>query len=414
MSRDLSIKHVMLSDGERYKVLTDSSGAPLFYPSLYVTAHVRGAAQSVSTMHNTLQALKFMYLWLDHYKIDIEARFKKAELLELHEIISLRDFAKKSMKSLGKDQKVVSLFADQKEKGVGGGSQYYRMTVIADYLRFLAQTLTRRLSDKKLPAQIKGMMKRIKVRRPKKKGLRDSHDLDKGLDDEVLDQLFEVMKPGSPGNPYKDEGVQIRNGLIITLLRFLGIRKGELLNLWVEDINFAKNTLSIVRRPDSALDTRPDQPLVKTRERTLPLDPKLSELLSDYVLGHRSKFHQARRHPTLFVTHKAGPTQGAAFTKSGFGKLMSQLKASAEMFSDVHAHAFRHSWNYGFSQTVDANDSITPEAEEKMRSYLMGWSETSGTAANYNKRHIREKAGEAVLEFQSNISGTARKDNGDN
>jgi hypothetical protein len=30
----------------------------------------------------------------------------------------------------------------------------------------------------------------------------------------------------------------------------------------------------------------------------------------------------------------------------------------------------------------------------------MGWSETSGTAATYNRKHIKEQAGKAVLELQ--------------
>lgn len=43
---------------------------------------------------------------------------------------------------------------------------------------------------------------------------------------------------------------------------------------------------------------------------------------------------------------------------------------------------------------------MTPEREQQLRSYLMGWNPTSGTAATYNKRHIKEKAGEAVLGLQ--------------
>jgi hypothetical protein len=39
--------------------------------------------------------------------------------------------------------------------------------------------------------------------------------------------------------------------------------------------------------------------------------------------------------------------------------------------------------------------------EEKIRSYLMGWEETSGTAQTYNKRHTKQKAAEAVLALQS-------------
>jgi hypothetical protein len=40
----------------------------------------------------------------------------------------------------------------------------------------------------------------------------------------------------------------------------------------------------------------------------------------------------------------------------------------------------------------------------------MGWSETSGTAATYNLRHIKEQAGKAVLELQHKHLGTAQKE----
>lgn len=57
-----------------------------------------------------------------------------------------------------------------------------------------------------------------------------------------------------------------------------------------------------------------------------------------------------------------------------------------------------------FSKRSEAQNR-TPEYENKMRSYLMGWSETSGTAATYNKRHIKEAAGEAVIGLQNKHLG---------
>ncbi|MDF1623340.1 MAG: tyrosine-type recombinase/integrase [Pseudohongiella nitratireducens] len=411
MAEKFSIRHITFSDGERYKLMVDDFGVPYYYISLFITAHVRGAALSVSTIQNTLTALKMMCLWLQYYDIDIEARFRRAELLELQEIVALRDFTKKTLAEVQQSSsKVVDLFASRRDRGVAGVSQYFRMTVIADYLGFLAETLTQHRADKELPAQIEAMKKRIRAHRPKKKGRNAAHRVDSGIDQDVLDRLFHVMTPGSPDNPFVDVDVQIRNGLIIALLRNLGIRRGELLNVRVDDIDFTNNVLKVVRRPDSAADVRHYQPLVKTRERTLPISSELVSKLSDYVLNYRNKFPKARRHPYLFVNHKAGPTQGSPLSNAGFGKLMAQIKASAVPFGSVHAHAFRHSWNYGFSQSVDKAGDISHEAEDQMRSFLMGWSPTSGTAATYNKRHIREKATEAILQYQSELNGARKTD----
>lgn len=45
----------------------------------------------------------------------------------------------------------------------------------------------------------------------------------------------------------------------------------------------------------------------------------------------------------------------------------------------------------------------SPEKQEQMRSYLMGWLEGSGSAAHYNRRFIENKAHEAALHLQANM-----------
>jgi integrase len=87
---------------------------------------------------------------------------------------------------------------------------------------------------------------------------------------------------------------------------------------------------------------------------------------------------------------------------------MGELKHIVEGYCFIHAHSLRHHWNYSFSKTCE-NQGMTPEREEKLRSYLMGWSETSGTAATYNRRYIKEQAGKAVLELQNKHLGKVRK-----
>ena len=95
-------------------------------------------------------------------------------------------------------------------------------------------------------------------------------------------------------------------------------------------------------------------------------------------------------------------------SNAAFGKFMGELRHVVEGSNGIHAHSLRHHWNYSFSAICEGID-MSPEREEKIRSYLMGWSETSGTAATYNLRHIKEQAGKAVLDLQHRHLGTARK-----
>ena len=86
----------------------------------------------------------------------------------------------------------------------------------------------------------------------------------------------------------------------------------------------------------------------------------------------------------------------------------------ADLFSDLTAHVFRHSWNEDFSDMADET-KMDAEREKKLRSRLMGWSETSSTAATYNRRHIRRKANDALRSIQQKVAKNrkdAGKDNG--
>ncbi|MBI9091113.1 MAG: site-specific integrase [Desulfobacterium sp.] len=410
-----STKHFIMDNGERYKLLVNATtGIPLYYPTLYITSQIRGGGQSVSTIQSFITSLKVLLRWLDHYSVDMEERFRRKEFLTLQEVESLRDFCKKPLKekvpeksnviALKRTKEGARMAVSKPSPGVYSHTQYNRMTFIADYLKWLAEILTKDRYNTADKNHISEMHKRIKAHRPKKKRRTNRDRDEKGLDPKVVEQVMDILKPGHEKNPFHDPGVQVRNALILAMLRFLGLRRGELLNLRVEDINFVSNEVHIFRRPDSLSDPRTYQPLAKTLERTLLINDKLAEKISKYVTTVRSKFIQARRHPYLFITHKAGPYQGAPLSNSAFGKLMKEVQGVSDNFSGVHAHSFRHTWNYTFSALLDTSkEEVSSEREEQMRSYLMGWADGSGTAAIYNRRHIKEKAKKAILEHQKGM-----------
>lgn len=404
----LATKHIVGASGERLKLLIDSaSGVPLFYPNLYITSQIRGGSKSVATIQSFITSMKVLYSWSVEYSIHIEDRWVSGEWLKVWEIDSLRDHCSLTLRSAAvRPTKVINIkqVKGKISRTVDSPTKYVRMSFIAEYLKWLAEVMGAGKSDKQHKADIEAMYKNIKAHRPKKKRRTEIAREDKGLNPELLQEVLEVSKPGHENNPYHGYSLQVRNASIIALLHYLGIRRGELLNLRVDDVDFVANEIRIVRRADSALDQRVYQPLVKTEERVLPISDKLAERLGKYVTKIRSQYPRARKHPYLFVTQKNGPHQGNPLSNSGFGKLMSALQSVADSFSQVHAHAFRHSWNYSFSKTVDmSSNEVSSAKEEKMRSYLMGWKETSGTAAIYNRRHTKEKAKEAILDFQNNI-----------
>ena len=388
---DISLRRFRGSDGERFSVLVDSQGMPLFYPTLFSTWVLRARSLAANTITNALNALKAFCAWEAHTGLSVESIFSRSELLDQNQIRDLCDFLQRSLLS-DKEKKITRI--KRQPKVVGTSIHYFRLSIVASYLDFLAHRLAPSLDD----SRIEKMVEAIKAHRPSKPYRSAADRDDVHLTDEVIQVIEDALKPDSPNNPAKEYGIQLRNALMFFILKLIGLRRGELLNLRVSDFDFGANTMAVVRRPDSNLDVRKHQPTAKTLPRRLRIHPELVKNVYEYVSKCRGKVPGARRHDFLFVTHKAGPTQGAPLSIGAFSKWMGHIGDLVEG-AGFHAHALRHNWNYEFSRVADAK-GMSPAEEEKTRSYWMGWSETSGTAVLYNARHTKEKAQTAGLELQ--------------
>ena len=160
------------------------------------------------------------------------------------------------------------------------------------------------------------MVKLIRGRRPpfRLSGTRR----DKALQDSQFDLLMEIIQPGHPENPFKARDIAVRNALIVHLLICLGIRRGELLGIRIPDIEISELTLTIHRRPDEPVDPRLRQPYTKTLARTLPLSPRLAEIILDYTVGVRKYIREAKRTRLPYRGAHAGsaPRQAAFHPRS--------------------------------------------------------------------------------------------------
>jgi integrase len=204
--------------------------------------------------------------------------------------------------------------------------------------------------------------------------------------------------------PFNAKPIKVRNRLIFLVLYHLGLRGGELLNIRIRDIDFASNQLIVARRADEKDDPRKDQPLGKTLDRRVPIKATLAKEIHSYIVNDRKQVANSSKNDFLFVTHKRGPTQGQPLSKSGYKKVIEVVRKVSPVLFNLTGHQLRHAWNEAFSNRMDSMDErASPEQQEKMRSYLMGWREGSGTAATYNQRFIRRKANEAALELQSGM-----------
>lgn len=413
-----SVKTLVLIGGERLPVLVENAtGEPLFEPTIYSLSELRVTNKASNTIDQVLRSIMLLHLFFESSRISIQTRLQNRQILSLNEIDELvrhcrRPVAKqlKTYSTLHPGQpvrrtrsaEVVRLMQQQFAPAeVAGHTAANRIRVIRDYLGWLVRYHMARYQA----GTFEGAMlwdewtrckEALNARVPRHKG-RNSIGQREGLLPKVLEKLLNVTFPDSPENPWLGEGTRIRNYLIVRWLCDLGLRRGELLNLKISDINFQSENVTIARRSDDPEDPRRGQPRVKTRDRKIPLSSGLCRLTHDYITKARRNIEGARRHPFLFVAMGTGAPLSLSAVNDVFAELR---KAFPREFDTLTPHVLRHTWNDRFSKTMD-DTNLSEVEEERMRSFLMGWSPTSKTAVNYTRRHVRIKAQQASLAMQA-------------
>ncbi len=430
MNNRYVVRLLVLSDGERFPVLMGSDGQPLYEPTVYAITELRARNRATNTISNTLRDLIVLFLFLDLRRIDLEKRLSEGQILSLAEVEDLVRLSRLPVKILSQmiaetsqnevaTKKVVSFekirmrLSEDTQQETSPAVAATRLRSIRDYLSWLATERQSRLSSNEvlrttLNSSKELLVSNINARLPESSG--STIGRREGLAPEHTERLLEVIDPESPANPWSDHHSRYRNELVILWLHHFGLRRGELLGIRISDIDFRKGTVVIARRADDPEDPRKNQPNVKTRAREIPISSGLLDKTSNYVMKSRFAISGAKKHDFLFVSS----ADGAPLSIPGIAKIFNVLRKNCSGLPDnLTPHILRHTWNDRFSEEMDRR-GVSEETEKKTRSYLMGWSETSGTAANYTRRHIREKAKHALLDMQRNFVGEDEDAGGNN
>lgn len=409
----------VMAQGERAPLLLDEQGLPLFYPTLFATAQLRNAGAAVNTIRNALAHIQVLLRWEASEGRNLVDEFTSGRFLSLPDILSLRDFAKLDMRHIGADNphvadvsNVIDFVAAQVAPRAARPSvtqrvTYNRMTTIAEYLEFLGGVIIQHRNSTELAHDVAEMVKRVRKHRPRgSKHRLVATPAEKSPDPSVVKRLRDVTAIGSDENPFRDPAVQLRNVIIIELYRATGMRTGELLSLWVEQFQLGHEpTVTVRRNHDDVHDPRTYQPTSKTKERMLPISDELAKLVQHYILEVRARIPGARRHPYVFVSHKAGKAFGKPLSKNGLYRIIERISAASSELAGIHPHALRHHMNYALSLAIDEHNAasrsndveqiIREGREQDIRAQLNGHrNKESGKV--YNERHIREQADKAM------------------
>lgn len=383
---------------ERWAMLLDGDGMPLFYPTLYNTTKLRNAGKSTSTQELYLTAIKILLESCDSQGIKLTERIRSKNFLTTGELDGLSDACRRKKRGV-KQSSVVSL-----KKGhtppmvkVDSTTHYTYLRCIAAYLKWLCEILlgTERFTPD-VNRAVEALVEGVRTRGVIGASRAGDDDTLRGMTQWQETKLFQILEPGSGMNPFTDAGVQVRNYVLAKLTALTGARGGEILNARTGDIDWESRTLSIVRRADSKQDPRRKQPRAKTNQRILPLTQETLAEIRTYIVHVRKHIPNAAAHSYLFVSHKSGPTQGQPLSLSSLQAVFATIRRT-DPDLDISAHDLRHRWNWRYSETMQHQQKIGFTEAEQLRNVLAGWSPQSKMGQRYNKAYIQKKAHEAML-----------------
>lgn len=162
------------------------------------------------------------------------------------------------------------------------------------------------------------------------KGPKIKHDIPKYYTEEQIEKVMRALELDT-----KTCFEKLRNKAMFTVLALVGVRRGELLNLKISDINFETATL-LVQASTSKSRT----------SRVIPMPIALTDILRKYI-------QERKRHADpLCVYLWISQSSGVRFTEHGFKHVTEKLTKAVSF--NVRPHSFRHSCaTYTYAATQD-------------------------------------------------------------
>ena len=395
---EFRIRLCRMTDGERVPLVVDQRGLPVAMPNRWGLMR-RPQVQS-GTLIDEMRTVAHVHEWAYRYGIDLEDRLASGNGLRPAEINTLYQNLR-YIRPLGRTLASRGLAHADKLEVIHGKTHANRVAVARAYLTWGMERTLYRL-DVSDPRAV-GIRERCNLLHRQslefQRATSEGHMRRIGLDEEKRQRLLEIIHPNYSRNPFM-RSVRFRNWMLITLLLTFGLRRGESLKLYVTDINVRgrRPTLTVRRRPGDPLDTRANEPAVKTLGREVPLHASMAEILNRYVQHHRPQFPNADVSPFLLLSEEGKPLS----LRSVNAILEQVVRRFPEFKGALTPHVLRYTYNDILEESGHAA-GLDAEALKAARNYLNGWTLTSEQGTHYARRAIEERAREISLEHQRRL-----------
>ncbi len=381
-----------LSDVEEIALIVDGQGLPARMPLRWVVQTRRSAVGSYATLLANLHGVLDLYRWAEATSSapdDLDDFLASGGILSPSQLLQLGDWVLMQEVKLGflsrfrkqgtVSQRIRSVvrFLEWGANVHGwGGSVHIPAAELNVYQNRLKETFRNQLTS---PGS------------PRPEPLSPSQD----------QLLRELIRPKlGPGgsllwplrfpdtNPFSPK-LQLRVWVCYLLMRDLGLRKGEVLKLTLEDLDAA---MLKVRRRTNDPDPRNPIPKVKTRERALPIHDALRQAIRAYTSSNHEGRRRRGRYPFLITSSKGDPLSIAAFDD-----MWARARKASPEIGKLHPHVLRHTWAESFAVHL-----LKAEGEEKALQLLReagGWSSRSKTPFHYIQNALSQKANAMLRQF---------------
>jgi integrase len=419
---DLQAEYLVFESGERYPMLVDSLGMPDFYISLFITVVMRPKSQA-STLEKVLSALKHLRRWEVFNGRRLDDEFSEGYLLEQEDLYSLRDHCKLDSEAFDnwvaqtqwiKSDSLVNVASLNRYKTpqiltVKSNHRAIRISYITQYLKFLAETVMRKRPDfVALKPQIDRMVENLKKLTPRMRSYKHNSGAYRTPGKSVFETYLGVTMLGSIDNPFKNPARQLRHYIMMRLQFEAGLRSGEVLGLWLEDVEYGvESNVHVVRRHHDSRDPRIRQAVAKTQPRILPIKDDLARLIHQYVIEVRNLIPEAQSHPVLFVTHASNGRGKPISSKAVMQEVGLVVRTRPDTFAGLTRHQFRHGFTLNAKEEM-AVQGIRNTDQNAIIQYLLGHGSPE-SQEDYTHIHNQKLAKKTLREINQKRHDDAKK-----
>jgi hypothetical protein len=386
-------EQLRLETGERLALTVAANGMPVWWPNLYCQIAIRERGISFSAMHANMSAICVFHNVCGDLGIDVDARIESIELFREEEIAALRDALRRKLRKSEGHRSIREMVT------VRNAHWKSRLTAVSKYIVWRTNQVIDRMSlrDERLPearSRLTDLPKRlvgnIVVRRNTAK---------EGMDEKTERAFLDAIAPGHPTNPFNKRN-QVRNEALWRLYH-AGLRRSAPLILTGRHLhlNTADPYVFVPRVQDDPDDPRAQEPRNKTLAHPVSLRADTAAILHDFMVSHRPTYPGARKSKYVFFSQEGKPLSIGSVVW-----MYEQLRKKVpELPKDFAPHMVRRT---NKDRMGDAAEELgfTDGLEQQVVNQQSGWTPTSETRLNYQRRRLRLKGNQIALAMQDKVT----------